>query len=289
MPIIEFFNFNSIIKVTRASMGLYDYISDIQDKDKFKFFVVLIVSLFFATTIFPIELRHISGLLLAVIIIYYLNDQNLSSVDDFNRETEAKLNAIKNATRTTPRIGGINAKFGVTDPSVARDIRTQLLSQNTFSTSAVDGFVPSYLHHDADIINFLFFILDFREYNPTAFLEIVKSIDHLLKIEDDVKIGVQECAENLEIANKFKNLAMNHMQSFIYTLPSAKVTNNKMKESMKRLQLLSRRHIDTVFRICKESQRKNGLNYRSRPLYNGGPRPNDMDSPEFLLNFDIYN
>ena len=262
---------------------IYDYISSIEKNDKFIFITIGIFCLYFATTLFPIDIRHIAGIGLGIFLIYSLNDKKLSTVDSFNRETELKLNSIKNATRTTPKIGGVNPDFGET----SENTRTKILKNR--SKAAVSGFVPVYLHNDADIINLLFNILDLREYNANAFLEMVKCTDNLLKIEQDIETGIERCAENIEVANKFKNLALNHFQSIIYSTPSARVVNTKFKNNIDRFQLLLRRHIDNMYRICEKQRKKNGYSYKTKPIYNSGPRPNDLDQHDVMLNFDMYN
>lgn len=200
-----------------------------------------------------------------------------------------KLNSIKNATRTTPRIGGIQATFGETDPNISNTIKTKLLK--TRNKAAVVDFIPKYLHNSVEIIEVLYDLLDLRDYSPSAYLQIVQNVDVLLKIQEDAQLNLDQCTENLDVAKDHSNLALNNLQSFVYSIPSNRVVNTKLSMNLKRLQLLLLRITDSIYRKCKE-QDSNLNTYRKPANVNGfytGPRGNDSGLPYFNLNFNIFN
>lgn len=145
---------------------------------------------------------------------------------------------------------------------------------------------PKYFHTDADIIALIDNVSDFKEYNPESWKALILSIDNVLKLHKDMENGVRECKENLDVARGFMNDAMNHMHSYIFSLPSSVVMNEKLIKNVDRLHLLLRRHIDAMARICQAQYKKEGINSRQHPFSNYGPRP--IDALNFNSQFDLY-
>lgn len=258
-----------------------EYFNSIDNNNKFLYLIIIISSLYFFTIIYPLNFNIITGLLIGICIVYILQGYSIMDISDFNKSTELKLNAIINATQTTPRIGGIKANF---DDSGLLKNRTK---------SSVVGYSPKYLHNSVDIINLLYDILDIREYSPNVYLNIVENIDILLKLQEEFANsgGLDQCTENLEVAKDHMNLALNNMQSFIYSIPSNKFVDRKFSHRLQRLQLLLLRITDSLYRSCK-LQDLNLNTYRKPSNVNGhytGPRGIDTNVPGFNLHFDIFN
>lgn len=265
-----------------------DYFNSINNNNRFFYLVVIILSVYLFTRVYLLDLHIISGLLIGLFIVYILNEYSIVDISDFNKSTELKLNAIINATQTTPRIGGIKVNK---DESGIIQNRTK---------SAIVGYSPKYLYNSVDIINLLYDILDIREYSPNVYLGIVENVDILLKLQEEFenykKLNsgsgtLDQCTENLEVAKDHMNLALNNMQSFIYSIPSNKFVDRKFSKSLERLQVLLLRITDNLYRSCK-LQDSNLNTYRKPSNVNGhytGPRGNDIGVPGFNLNFDIFN
>lgn len=224
-------------------MSVTEYFQRIEKTNVFIFAVVVIFSLYFATTVFPIDVRHVAGIALGLAIIFVFEDRNRSDINDFHHSFEVKLGNI------IPR--------------------------------------PEYFHTDVNIVDLFDNITDFKEYNPQAWTELIKSTDNVLRLHSDMKKGVVHCAENIETANMFKTNAVNHFHSFIMSLPSNSVLNTKFKKNVKRFELLLRRRIDDMYAICKHQYKKQGWNIGRRPLANVGPRPNDIGAIG-VSQFDHY-
>lgn len=224
-------------------MIVTDYLRKIDKTDSFIFGVIVISSLYFTTTAFPIDVRHIAGVLLGLVVVFLLEDHNRSDIGNFNREFEVKLSKI------IP--------------------------------------VPEYFHTDVNIVDLFDNVSDFKEYNPDSWQEMIKATDSVLRLHSDMKKGVMNCGENIDAANMFKNNAVNHFHTFIMSLPSNKVLNNKFTKNIGRFELLLRRHIDDMYRICKNQYKKQGWDIFRKPLVNVGPRPNDQETPG-VSRFDYY-
>jgi len=145
---------------------------------------------------------------------------------------------------------------------------------------------PKLFHTDADLINFFHNIQDFKEYNEAAYADCIKSLDNMLRLHEDLKIGVIHCKHNYDTARNFADDAMNHFHSFIFSIPSTKFTSEKYQQNLARLQLLTRRHIDDMFQICREKQESEQINTETGFVTNKGPRPDDTG---FFYNRRTYN
>lgn len=243
-------------------MGVvYDYISKTTNENTFRAFVIAVIILTIFTTVFPLDIRHISAILIAVALVFLTEDRDRSNIDTFNKDLEFKLNTIKKLIRESKQA----------EPS---PMTTQEFLDD-----------PKNLHLDPDLINLFFNIQDFHKYNPNAFWLLIKACDNVLQLHEDLKKGVLNCAENLEVMQKFANSALNHYHSFVFTSPSNKVTDNKFNRNQKRLQVLLRRKLDDGYRLCKKQYKETGLNINTRVIQNSGPR---ATNPSFG-NFDVYN
>ena len=244
------------------TLGLFDYINDIERENLFNYIVILIFSLFFTTKIFEINIKHIAGILLGISLIIFFNDRKESTIRTFNQEMEFKLSAIKNTIiNSRERVPRTNVKIGV----------------------------PEWFHTDADLINLYFNILDFQKYNPDAYEKSIIAVDNILKLQQDLKKGVRNCAENMDVMIQFKNNATNHFMTFIYSLPSNPVTDLKLNNNLERLVLLLQRHIDDAYRLCKRQYSKLGWSIDRRIISNRGPRPDDTKAIYSNKHFDLFN
>lgn len=225
-------------------MAVAEYIRKIPKQNAFLFGVIGIVSLFFTTRIVPVTIQHLAGALLALILVFLLEDRDRTDIGNFNKEFEVKLSKI------TP--------------------------------------LPEFFHIDVDIIDLFDNISEFKEYNPETWIDLVNATDKVLSLRSDMDKGVAQCVENIQAARMFKTNAVNHMHSFIFSLPSSVVLDQKLKSNLDRLDLLLRRHIDDMVRTCRKQKKLAGPSTAtSRPLLNHGPRPNDLETPG-ISQFDYY-
>ena len=150
---------------------------------------------------------------------------------------------------------------------------------------------PQNFELDPDLINLFYNIRDMRSYNSLAYDKALKNVDSLLRVLKDVQIGVQHCEQNYELAHdKYKN-AMNHMHSVIYNIPLSDVTLNKYNAALKQLQLILKRHLDTIYKICKAQRREQGNTSDMHfvdELHLAGPKPDDTHALPDHSNFQWY-
>lgn len=109
-----------------------------------------------------------------------------------------------------------------------------------------------------EIIEFIYSIREFYDYNWYAFTKMVKNIESFIQLYQDINNGLRHCKHNYELANSKKNNALNNLHSIIITLEVSnnRVLSKKMKNALDYLQKLLNKYIQEIIIICKEQNEK---------------------------------
>lgn len=132
---------------------------------------------------------------------------------------------------------------------------------------------PVYLWQEPDMICLLHETIPFKEYNDSAYLDVVENIDKLYIVYNDLKntnASSVVSEQMAEVARKHETLAENHYVSLELSLPSDKHMRKKYLVCLQRLRLLLRRKVDEIYRICNERSRGKGP--RTRTLFGSEPK-----------------
>lgn len=247
--------------------GLYNYLSDIRPTEWFEYAVVLVLVMFVVTRIIRPTWMQLVALGFGLMLIFYRTDRRRSTTDRAYKELKLRLKELY------PK--------------------------------------PENFHMDADILNFFYNTRDFRKFHSEGYDEALVAVDNMLKIISEMEGGVYHCAENLDIVRDQLNKAMNHYQTIIFKLPSDMVFQRRHKRALNALHVMLRRHVDNMVKLChvqyasgprevdrakinsKAAQFYNAVGYDEtggltektididwHPVYNSGPRPNDLDKAE---------
>lgn len=223
---------------------IYNYIRKIDSNATFIYLSIIVFIIYIVSKIIKPSMYNIIGLIFGIIIVYYLNDKNKTTLGYLNEQIETRMLSLR------PK--------------------------------------PSYFHLDTDIIDIFYNTRDFRKYHREGYDNALMCTDNLLSIVYSVKLGVNDCFRNYDIAREQYEKAMNHYQSIIHHLPTQKVLLDKYQTSMNILQLLLRRHIDDIYKNCEETQVEKGINNRTELRYNTGPKANDTDKLEYTPNYYYF-
>ena len=136
---------------------------------------------------------------------------------------------------------------------------------------------PKYFHLSVDAINFFYNIRDdVGLYHNKAFPDILIATDDLLHLLYDMRIGVTDCSNDIDVAKDLKDAALNHLNSIFLSIPIGHFTYGKLEEGIYNFQLVLTRIIDEMTDTCMKSIRDGGINARTRfPETYDGPKPND--------------
>jgi len=147
--------------------------------------------------------------------------------------------------------------------------------------------VPKFFHLDSDFIKVFYNIKEFRKYNKPAYDNALIAVDNVLQIQNDIEKtnNFSFCEHNLDIANDFMIKSLNYLHSIIHKLPDNIIVRNKFQESIKTIQLLLIRHLDTIFKLCQKNKK---TNIYSTPRYNRGPSHNDIYNQDYNPSFNYF-
>lgn len=209
--------------------GILETIKYSDENDLFSYLVVIVATTYTFTRVIPLEIRHISGILLGVFLVKMIIDHKSGDINNFNNEFETKLREINKDL----------------------DYNTKLL------------------YIDADLINLLHNIIEYKKFNKKVYTDLLKSIDNFLIVKENISKVSENPNEYISNMEDYYRDSLNNMQSFVYSIPSDPYLDNKMKRSIQRLQLLLKRHTDEVYRGLGLTTRfvPNGKNIYSDPLF----------------------
>lgn len=236
-----------------------EYVNGISKENKLYYFAVVVVCIWFFSSVFQADISFIVAIATAIFIISYDNDLIKSSVENMNTGLHYKLNS--------------------------------LLFQE-------DHPPPLYFYMEPDMINFFYDIRDFRVYNRDAYIQSIKDVDFILGVKKELENDYRYVQEpklggwqnfgdkpKAKIENNIKNhkaifesvemaaqKAINHMHSFAIALPVG-IHTEKHKKSLSRFHLLVKRVLDDILHVCKKSS--------SDPMIGqtyGLPKPHKIDA-----------
>lgn len=147
--------------------------------------------------------------------------------------------------------------------------------------------VPKKLHLYTELVDFVFSIKEFYNYNPLAFQEMLETMESMLDIYENVKIGVLSCKNNYDIANDMKKKSVNNLHSIIFTLENNRLLTTKLSRAIKRLQKLLTKYTNEIIEICQTEIDISGYNNNSHIIDEKGPKAfNVYEKNDYT--FDFY-
>jgi hypothetical protein len=254
--------------------GFYATLEAIRPREWFQYAVVVVAVFFIVTRIVRPTAMQLVAAVLAAIIVFYRVDRRNTTTERAYTELEYRLKELY------PK--------------------------------------PENFHMDADILNFYYNMKDFRKYHSEGYDESLVAVDNMLKIISEMEAGVYHCKDNLDIVKDQMNKALNHFQAIIFKLPSDVEVQRRHKRALNALHIVLRRHVDDMVKLCQDQMggspkeidrhrmknratefypsagytpsgalEERGINIDWHPIYNSGPRPNDLNNLE-SSDFDFY-
>lgn len=144
---------------------------------------------------------------------------------------------------------------------------------------------PRHMHTDARLVQFFHWLLDWRDVNPDAYDNTVIAVDGLLRVEADVVIGSDHCANDYDVALGLYRSAMNHLHSFIFSLEHP-MQVTRLRNALDELRKLLVTHLSVISTTCKGAD---GITVNTRyidPL--NQPAPYDDYKDEAWSRFAFY-
>lgn len=250
--------------------NLYQIIDQIP-KSNLVHYIYIIAILFFLFSFYEIKLNHILVLLLSILIIGYLIQKDFG---DFNHYTSLKKDQLKFLNQLC--FDGQNWRnFG---PKNDMNIKPMVKE--------------SYLYLNPLIVEFFFNIREFTQYNMSAYVDCVLHVNHVIKLHQDIKQGLENPFANVDLAKEEIASALNSLESIIYKLPVSVVSNDKYSHSVKILQSILTKYTIEMEQMCQRINKKRGYNAISKPddQLNSSfdVSPNDTNTREYNPSYDLF-
>lgn len=221
----------------------------------------VIIIIFILTKYLTFDKSILQGVVLIVIAIsiieLYLKHTS-SKLTDLNKITLYKMYSIQKSTYDYVESQRLkNPKL--TEKQIQEEKRKQKLE---------------YLYIDANLINFLYDISYFNNYNKDVYFLLVKTIDNILKLRYMIEYYYKETnklPENCYVIHEQINIeimeAMNYMHSFIFSVPKVNMMYKQHKELQYRLFALLKRHSEFVRLACELKKKQDGINNDTKMIY----------------------
>lgn len=222
------------------STGLYNYITEIDNKSLF-FFCTVFLFVYSLVNQFSFTTSSIVSIIVAILVVYFLNERRRTN--EFTDMTELEIKLV----RITPN--------------------------------------PKYFHLDAGIVELIYSMREFRNYNDEAFVEMIISIDHFLAMVFNVENEVADCHQSIQIAQGFKKQALNHLMSIIHRAPQAEMVQKKLRKAADSLHFILNHHVEEMKNQCNKMIRNKGLNATNKLVITNHPNGYDLN---YNNHFDIF-
>lgn len=148
---------------------------------------------------------------------------------------------------------------------------------------------PKYFKNYPELIEFFYSIRDFYDYNYQAFTNCIKHMELFLIIYQDIKSGVINCSQNIDIIRNKKKNILNHLHSIIFNMPDNKIIEKKLKKAMTELNKILNMYENDMINICNKQINDNGYSNDKSYVYSGGPKAyNLFTGSKEIEHFNIY-
>lgn len=252
-------------------------ILDVIPKYKVLGYFLLILILYFALKNVNIRLNEILIFLISITIIYILLLKDHNEYNNFIIENNNKLKFLNQCL-------------------TARNIKVDLGGFNTLDNYDKDTPIKSYLFYDPYILDLMYNLKEYINYNINSYTNCLININNLLKIsyqsdnldsKNDTNI-----IDNFKSAIQCKKNSLNFLSSVIYRIPVSYITFEKLKNSVNMLHRLLNSHIAKLSKIFqnKLSIDKESLNYVPSDTFQIQQviSSNDMNDKNYNKYFDLY-
>ena len=144
---------------------------------------------------------------------------------------------------------------------------------------------PKELKEYDDVVDFVFSIQTFYQYNPKAYEEMIDNLDNFFKVYRIIHIGTPQFNDYFKIAETKKDNAINALCSIVFTLPNSTVMNDKHIRSHKRLETILNKYLNELYDMCQREELRQGKNVNTSQILLG-PKPyNHYFEKDFTYQF----
>jgi len=203
-----------------SNFFLYNIINFEEPQQIFIYFVLLVIFLFIFSNI-DFNISLFIGLIFFSILLYYLYTKRNKNFIDFEKKLDTKYETFKN--------------------------------NNILETSNKN------LRNYPDIVDFIFYLSTFKNYNPNVFQDIINLFNRFIELYDSVIIDKSLASTPFKNMTNIKVQIINNIESFLFTTNNLVFTKQINKFKIKGEKLLNK-YLDKILLINKKYNYYNGYN-----------------------------
>lgn len=145
---------------------------------------------------------------------------------------------------------------------------------------------PKYFYIDSGLIELMFSVNEYKQYNAPIFNKLVLLLDTYLKLVLDVEKDNTDCHKTYETLQNLKKACLNNFSSFLMSLPPNKQEESKLTRATETLHYILNFHLERMRMICNDKYEHEDITIRSAYIEpSNNPRANDG---AFNPNFDLF-
>lgn len=208
------------------------------------YYFFIIAGIFFILNFYDIKIKHVFILLICILVIGYLIQKDFG---DFNTYISHKKDQLRFINKLCFD-GEIYKNYGPSD------------DMNIFPSIQ-----KSYIYRNPLIVEFYYNIREFTQYNLSSYVASVLHTNNVMRLHNNVKIGLDNPYQNLDIMKSEMTKSLDALESTIYNTPEVPIALNKLKNAVNALQSLLLNYIVEVEQICQKKNKDDGVNYYIKP------------------------
>lgn len=236
---------------------------------QFEVIVIVVATMVVLTYLFSTTYAFVIILLMFVLYIgnTYVTVKT-NTVQDFNKTTMAKLNALQSVVNNN-----LQQRLQLFNNSRIRLSRNQL--QQIQKQAQLDC-----LYYDANLIHFIYSIKSLADYNLPLFAQFLRGVNNILKLRkqiDDFNAANGRYPENiaqmLQTAMQLRINTINNLHNFIYSVPKVHQMTQYINDVVDRYNLLITRNIDAMYEAHQKDISQRGINTTTQFVSYGATKP----------------
>lgn len=122
--------------------------------------------------------------------------------------------------------------------------------------------IPTIINKYDDIVNFLYYISDFKQYNEQVYAELLVNLNDFLTLYEDYQI-IKGTKKKLmeDVINDNKHKILDNLSSFIYSFNNSPVLREKLNNSIDKLNNILNNYIKNLEIKIDHITGANNFNY----------------------------
>lgn len=132
---------------------------------------------------------------------------------------------------------------------------------------------PQPLHSPKEIINYLFSIQDFYEYNPQAYEDMVENIDNFFERYNETLKDRSLSGANYGLMEEYESNIINSLHSIIYKIRPNKEYDKKLNDAIKKIRVMLGKYLNEVIFMNNKFIYENGIKNNTKFISKSKVKP----------------